>query len=170
MMSEKIRIDDIDCQIMGLIQKEPNLTHTQIAEHVNRSQPTIGMRIRKLEKIGVLKYQAGINIKVADLSFARVEIQTRNPREVYEVVKNCPFLLNAFRISGEINISILATGNNLKVIDQVVNSHFRNNPNILSCKIDIIADVVNDFVLPIELNLEDDHLNLGEHCCENIHN
>jgi len=165
LLSEKIGIDDIDCQIMGLIQKEPGLTHTQIAEYVNRSQPTIGMRIRKLEKIGVLKYQAGINIKVADLSFARVEIQTKNPREMFKVVKNCPFLLNAFRISGDTNISILATGFNLKVIDEVVNGHFRNNPDIISCQIDVIADVANDFVLPIELNLEEDHLNLRDHCC-----
>ncbi|MFX1554025.1 MAG: Lrp/AsnC family transcriptional regulator, partial [Promethearchaeota archaeon] len=66
-MAEKIGIDEIDCKIMDLIQKEPSLTHTQIAEHVNRSQPTVGMRIKKLENLGVLKYQAGINIKVADL-------------------------------------------------------------------------------------------------------
>ncbi|GAG89408.1 unnamed protein product, partial [marine sediment metagenome] len=62
MMSEKIGkmgIDTIDCQIMDLIQKAPSLTHTEIATHVNRSQPTVGMRIRKLEKLGVLKYQAG---------------------------------------------------------------------------------------------------------------
>ena len=55
MISEKIGIDDIDCKIMDLIQKEPTLTHTEIAGHVNRSQPTIGMRIRRLEKIGILK-------------------------------------------------------------------------------------------------------------------
>ena len=58
LISEKIGIDDIDCKIMDLIQRNPNLTHTQIAKHVNRSQPTIGMRIKKLEKLGVLKYQA----------------------------------------------------------------------------------------------------------------
>lgn len=168
MLSSKIGIDDIDCQIMGLIQKEPSLTHTQIAQYVNRSQPTIGMRIRKLEKIGVLKYQAGINIKVADLSFVRVEIQTKKPHELFKLVQTCPFLLNAFRLSGDTNISVLMTGFNLKVIDNVVNMHFRNNPDVLSCQIDIIADVANDFVLPIELNT--DHLNLKEHHCENNHN
>ncbi|MBY8988358.1 MAG: winged helix-turn-helix transcriptional regulator [Candidatus Lokiarchaeota archaeon] len=170
MIAEKIGIDDIDCQIMDLIQKEPSLTHTQIAEYVNRSQPTIGMRIRKLEKIGVLKFQAGINIKVADLSFARVEIQTKKPQEVFKLVKTCPFLLNAFRLSGDTNISILIAGLNLKVLDHVVNVHFRNNPDIISCQIDIIADVANDFVLPIDLNLDSDQLNLREHCCGNIHN
>ncbi|MFX0007622.1 MAG: Lrp/AsnC family transcriptional regulator, partial [Candidatus Hermodarchaeota archaeon] len=110
MISEKIGIDDIDCRIMDLIQREPNLTHTEIAHYVNRSQPTVGMRIKKLENLGVLKYQAGINIKVADLCFARVELQTKNPRKVIEIVKKCPFMLNAFRLSGESNMSILMIG------------------------------------------------------------
>ena len=79
MISEKIGIDDIDCKIMDLIQREPTLTHTEIAGHVNRSQPTIGMRIKRLERIGILKYQAGVNIKSADLQFARAEVKTKNP-------------------------------------------------------------------------------------------
>jgi len=144
MISEKMGIDNIDCRIMELIQKAPNMTHTQIAEHVSRSQPTIGMRIKKLEKIGVLKYQAGINIKVADLCFARAEIQTKNPNKAIGVVKRCPFMLNAFRLSGNSNLSILIVGLNFKDIDQIVNRHFRNDPNVVNVHIDVIAGVVND--------------------------
>ncbi|MFX1419540.1 MAG: Lrp/AsnC family transcriptional regulator [Promethearchaeota archaeon] len=165
MISEKIGIDDIDCRIMDLIQREPNLTHTEIAEHVNRSQPTVGMRIKKLEKLGVLKYQAGINIRVADLCFARIELQTKNPKKVIKIVKNCPFMLNAFRLSGNSNISILIVGLNLKDLDQIVNMHFRNDPDVCDVHIDVISDVVNDFVLPIDLNLELGEYSLGKDCC-----
>ncbi|UCD00518.1 MAG: Lrp/AsnC family transcriptional regulator [Promethearchaeota archaeon] len=165
MISEKIGIDEIDCRIMDLIQKEPSLTHTQIAYHVSRSQPTIGMRIKKLEKLGVLKYQAGINIRVADLCFARVELQTKNPKEAMKTVKSCPFMLNGFRLSGNSNLSILIVGLNLKDIDQVVNHHFRDDPNVIDVHIDIISDVVNDFVLPIDLNLEYGRFDLQKHCC-----
>jgi DNA-binding Lrp family transcriptional regulator len=157
-------IDKIDCKIMDLIQKAPNLTHTEIATHVNRSQPTVGMRIKKLEKLGVLKYQAGINIKVADLCFARIEVQTKNPKKAIELVKRCPFMLNAFRLSGNSNISILLVGLDFKDIDQIVNRHFRNDPEVIKVHIDIIADVANDFVLPIDLNLEFGELSL-QSCC-----
>jgi len=167
MIADKIGIDDIDCRIMDLIQRKPNLTHTEIAVHVNRSQPTVGMRIKKLEKLGVLKYQAGINIKVADLCFARVELQTKNPKKTIEIVKDCPFMLNAFRLSGDSNISILIVGLNLKDLDTIVNYHFRNDPNVIDVHIDIISDVVNDFVLPIDLNLENGQLVLQKHCCGN---
>jgi len=154
MIADKMGIDNIDCQIMDLIQKEPGLTHTQIAVHVNRSQPTIGMRIRKLEKIGVLKYQAGINIKVADLCFARVEVQTKNPQKIIDKVKSCPSMINAFRLSGTANLSILMTGLDYKFLDDIVNINFRNDPDVIEVHMDIIEDVVKDFVAPVNLNLE----------------
>ena len=165
MISEKMGIDNIDCRIMDLIQKAPNLTHTEIATKVNRSQPTVGMRIKKLEKLGVLKFQAGINIKVADLCFGRIELQTKNPQKAIEKVKRCQFLLNAFRLSGNSNISILIVGLNIKDIDQIVNRNFRNNPDVIDVHVDIISEVVNDFVLPIDLNLEYGNIKLDKYCC-----
>ena len=165
MISEKIGIDDIDCKIMDLIQRTPNLTHTEIAEHVNRSQPTVGMRIKKLEKLGVLKYQAGINIKEADLCFARIELKTKNPEKAIEKVKRCPFLLNAFRLTGDSNISILTIGLNIKDLDRIVNRNFRNDPDVIDVHIDFISDVVNDFVLPMDLTLEYGEIILNKNCC-----
>ena len=165
MISDKIGIDDIDCKIMDLIQRKPNLTHTEIANHVNRSQPTVGMRIKKLESLGVLKYQAGINIKVADLCFARIELQTNNPTKVIQIVKKCPFMLNAFRLSGDSNMSVLIVGLSLKDLDHIVNLHFRNDPDVQEVHIDIISEVVNDFVLPIDLNLEFGDYVLEKDCC-----
>jgi Lrp/AsnC family leucine-responsive transcriptional regulator len=165
MISDKIGIDDIDCKIMDLIQRDPNLTHTQIAEHVNRSQPTVGMRIKKLEKLGVLKYQAGINIRVADLYFARAEIQTKNPKKIFKIAKNCPFMLTAFRLSGDTNISILIAGLSLKDLDHVINHHLRGNPDVYNVHMDIIEDVVDDFVLPIDLNFDYTKIDLENYCC-----
>jgi len=166
MISEKMGMDEIDCKIMDLIQKEPNLTHTEIAGYVNRSQPTVGMRIKKLEKLGVLKYQAGINIKVADLCFGRVEIQTKNPKKVIDTVKNCPFMINAFKLSGDRNMSIFLIGTDYKFLDNIVNIHFRNNPDVIYTHMDIIENVVNDLVLPIDLNLDFGEVTLQAICCD----
>ncbi|MFX1462976.1 MAG: winged helix-turn-helix transcriptional regulator [Promethearchaeota archaeon] len=166
MIAEKMGVDDIDCRIIDLLQKEPNLTHYQIAEYVNRSQPTVGTRIKRLEKIGVLKYQAGINLKEADLCFARIELQSKKPERTIEIVKHCPFLLNAIRLSGDINISIISVGLNYLDIDHIVNCHFRNDPDVVSVHIDIIADVLHDLVLPIDLNLEYGELDLRNMCNE----
>ncbi|MHA1350914.1 MAG: Lrp/AsnC family transcriptional regulator [Promethearchaeota archaeon] len=50
MISAKLKLDDIDRKIITLVQDDPNLTHTQIAEKISRSQPTVGMRIKSLRK------------------------------------------------------------------------------------------------------------------------
>ncbi|MHA2182688.1 MAG: Lrp/AsnC family transcriptional regulator [Promethearchaeota archaeon] len=153
MLGEKLHIDPIDCQIIDLLQKKPHLTHAQIAEHVNRSQPTIGMRIKKLENVGVLKYQVGITLKNKDLCFARVDIQTDNPQESFQMIRKCPFMLNAFSLSGKRNISILVVGLNLKVIEQIVNYHFRRNPFVSKVQLELIVDVAEDLVLPLNFNI-----------------
>jgi DNA-binding Lrp family transcriptional regulator len=123
------------------------------------------MRIRKLEALGVLKYQAGINIKVADLYFARAEIQSKNPEKIFNIVKNCPFMLNAFKLSGNTNISILLAGLSLKDLDHVVNHHLRGNPEIIYVHMDIIEDVAGDFVLPLDLNFDYTKVDLENYCC-----
>ena len=64
---KKFKIDEIDRKIITLIQNDPNITHSDIAQKVDRSQPTIGMRLKKLTNSGVLKIQAGLESRVLSL-------------------------------------------------------------------------------------------------------
>ncbi|MHA2398331.1 MAG: Lrp/AsnC family transcriptional regulator [Promethearchaeota archaeon] len=154
MLNEKMGIDNIDCMIMDLIQNDPNLTHAQIANYVNRSQPTIGTRIRRLQKMGVLKYQAGISLKNENICAARVDIQTDKPKAAFNMIKNCPFMLNAFVLSGNMNISIIIVAENYRVLEQLINYHFRKNPVVSKVNMEIIVNVAEDLVLPLKFNIE----------------
>jgi DNA-binding Lrp family transcriptional regulator len=165
MESQIFRIDDVDKSIIELVQEDPSLTHTQIAKKVNRSQPTVGMRIRKLEELGVLKFQAGINLKTSDLHIARVELETLNPSEIEDLVKDCPYMINAFRQSGDFNFSILLVGFEFQHLDRMVNTHFRNNPSVNRVIMNIITDVVNDFVLPFNFKFKECQDSCTEGCC-----
>jgi len=130
MLSERLKLDDIDRQIISIVQEDPNITHTDIAERINRSQPTVGMRIKKLEKSGILVFQPGINFKKVNLFLATVEVKTKNPDEIMDMAKCCPFMLNAFRLSGEHNISILLASSKLDKLDNIINYHFRRKGEI----------------------------------------
>ncbi len=164
MMSEVLKMDEIDKKIIALVQDQPNLTHTQIAEKVNRSQPTVGMRIRRLEEQGVLQFQAGINLKAADMYFARVDLQTNNPDNIYDIVKKCPFLLNCFRLSGNINMSIMMAGFTIEDIERIVNIHLRSDPDVLKVTINLITDIMTDFVIPFDFNFSKCECKLDKHC------
>ena len=54
------------------------------------------------------------------------------------------------------------------ISDNIVNINFRDNPDVTKVHMDIIEEVVNDFVLPIVLNLEDGKLEFAKQnfCCE----
>lgn len=160
-------LDPIDKGIMELLQKDPQITHTEIAKKVNRSQPTIGMRIEKLRKSGVLEFQAGIDLKKSDLVFARADIQTNDPEYIQKLVRKCPFIINAFRLSGILNFSIFLIGQNVRDLDNVVNCHLRNNPEVKKVNLNIVTDIVSDFVLPVNLDFNTcDELLEGNCCCE----
>ena len=166
MISDKLKLDEIDRQIISIVQEEPNLTHTEIATRVNRSQPTIGMRIKKLEKSGVLQFQPGINFKKVELFLAIVNLKTRNPERMMEMARFCPFMLNAFRLSGEHNISLMITSSKLEKLDNVVNYHFRDNDDVQLVSMEIVTDIAKDLILPIDFDSEDHEPNLEYGCGE----
>ncbi len=166
MISEKLKLDDIDRQIISLVQEDPNLTHTEIATKINRSQPTVGMRIKKLEKNGILQFQPGINFRRVDLHLATVELKTKDPKDIMDMAKHCPFMLNAFRLSGEHNVCILLASSNLQKLDNIINYHFRNNPEIINVSMEIVIDIAKDFILPIDFDSEEHNPTLEDGCGE----
>jgi DNA-binding Lrp family transcriptional regulator len=152
LLSKNFSIDEIDRDIFELIQENPNLTHVEIGKKVNRSQPIIGMRIRKLKKAGILTFQAGINIKNSELILARVDLFTLFPVNLENLIKNCPYMINGFRQSGKFNFSILLLGVDIKLLDRIVNRCFRNNPDIEQVLMNVVIDIVNDLVLPFNVS------------------
>ena len=164
MISDKLKLDDIDRRIITLVQDDPNLTHTQIAEKISRSQPTVGMRIKKLEKEGILQFQPGINFKKVDLFLASVVLNTKRPDEILEMAKFCPFMLNAFRLSGSHNIMILLASSKIEKLDNIVNYHFRSDPNIQSTSMNMITEIAKDFILPVDFESENHIPTIEEGC------
>ncbi|MFX1276196.1 MAG: Lrp/AsnC family transcriptional regulator [Promethearchaeota archaeon] len=153
---KKVKLDAIDRQIISLIQKNPNMTHSEIAEKVNRSQPTIGGRLKKLLDSGILKIQAGVNFQTADIFLAFVYLKTDSPDEIMNMASHCPFMMNAYKSSGEFNIILLLASPKLEKLDGLVNSHFRNKSEIYSVKMEIILDIAKEFILPINLELQEE--------------
>jgi len=154
MPDRKLKLDKIDLKLISLLQEDPNLTHTQIAELVNRSQPAIGARLKKLKNKGILRFQAGLNFKELDIQLAFVNLLVKNPKHIMKMVKYCPFMLNAFRLSGKYNLIILLANTKIKKIDKIVNHHFRTNSQIQEVSMEIITNITKDLVFPINVDSE----------------
>jgi DNA-binding Lrp family transcriptional regulator len=147
-------LDEIDRKIVRFIQDDPSITYTKIAKRVNRSQPTVGMRIKKLEELGIIKFQAGLDLKNSNCYLAKVSFQTSDPNGVKEIIESCPYMIHGYRISGLKNFVIIIAYSNLKDLDKIVNYHFRNNTTIKNVDTEIISEIINEFVIPIDLELK----------------
>ena len=149
-------IDPIDRKIIELIQEDPMISHTKIAEIVDRSQPTVGLRVKKLEKSGLLQYQAGANLKKMNLMLAKVDIQCKFPRKIHEMVQTCPYMIHGFHVSGENNFTVIIAGETVRDVHERINYHFRGNPDIVTLSTGFITEVINDFILPIDMTQTSD--------------
>ncbi len=150
-MVNKYSLDDIDKQIIDLVQRDPMMTHTKIAKKVNRSQPTIGLRIKKLQEVGVLEYQVGTSLKRANKQLARVDIQTKSPEKIEKMIETCPHMIHGYRLTGEKNISVVLMGSSIRELYNIIEVHFRNNPDVSSLNTGFITKFVNDLILPIDV-------------------
>lgn len=173
MAEAKFKIDQIDRDIIELLQENPHLTHMEIAKQVSRSQPTIGMRIGKLEEKGLLEVQRGVNFKkVPDIYLASVTLSTKDPEEIFEQAEHCPFILNCFKLSGENNILLLLTSSDRGKLDNMVNYHFRLNKKVSDVKMEFVVDIAKDFILPVDFRSEDHYpdkdYGCGENCVKHI--
>lgn len=159
-MNQIEKLDELDFEIIQMLQEDPTLTHSAIAEKLKRSQPAIGARIKKLNETGLLSLQMGVDFKkVNELTLVRVDLETTKPVEVFELCSYCPHVINGLKTSGEYNMSIYIASNSLKIIDKVVERHYRNKPYVKKAKIERITDFAKNFVMPYNLRA-------GSHDCD----
>ncbi len=152
------KIDAIDKKIIEILQKEPSITHSQIAKRLERSQPAIGARIKKLSEKGILATQIGVDFSKdlvsSSLNLVKIEIAITKPQTVFEMVKYCPYIINALKMSGDYNMMIFMACSSLKRLDVILDKHFRNKEYVKKIKMDLITDFAMPFILPVDFTIE----------------
>ncbi len=148
-------IDQDDKKILELLQNNCDLTHKEISEKINKSQPAVGARILKLERKGLLVRSMGINYKVAKIPVAYVRIKTSNASKFWEKYSNCPYIMNLFRITGEYNVHLDVAGPNVKTIEYFIDNCIRQDENVINIETTYILDSAFDYLLKVNFNFQD---------------
>jgi DNA-binding Lrp family transcriptional regulator len=168
---EILGIDDDDYKIIEMLEKDPSVTHSDIAREIEKSQPAVGARIIKLERKHLLTKQVGFNLKKVDIKTAIVFVSTKDVETIVSKIEKCPFVNHAFKISGEFNLLCFIAASDLQTIEKLVDLCFRKDPNVINVKTNIVIDSVHDFVIPIDFQIEkfDYHSNIcGPDCNMNV--
>ena len=152
--SDLLKIDDSDKKIIEMIEKNPDITHSDIAKEIEKSQPAVGARIIKLERKHLLTKIVGFNVKEVDIKVAIVYVSTKDVEEIVKKIENCPFINHAFKISGEFNVLCFISASDLQTIEKLVDLCFRRDPNVINVKTNILIESIHDFVVPIDFQIE----------------
>ena len=164
--NELLGIDDADKKIIEMMEQNPSITHSKIAEEIEKSQPAVGARIIKLERKHLLTKQVGFNIKEVDIKVAIVFVSTKDVDDIVKKIEDCPYINHAFKISGEFNILCYIAASDLQTIEKIIDLCFRKSPNVINVKTNIIIDSIHDFVIPIDFQIEKFD---GRHCGSGCH-
>lgn len=152
--NEKLKIDEVDKEIIQLLQNDPKMTHSEISEKVHKSQPAVGARIIKLQRKNLLNTQIGVNFKKVDIKLAKVEMLAKNVGDILKNIEHCPFVLHAFKVSGNTNLMVMIAAPDIHSVDKMVDLCFRSHPDIMTVNVSYIISSVKDLILPVNFDIE----------------
>jgi len=158
---EILGIDKDDYKIIEMMEENPDITHSEIAREIEKSQPAVGARIIKLERKHLLTKIVGFNVKEVDIKVGIVFVSTKDVETVVSKIEKCPFINHAFKISGEFNLLCFVAASDLQTIEKLVDLCFRKDPNVIHVTANILIDSVHDFVAPIDFQIEKFDLHSG---------
>lgn len=153
-MMEKMGIDERDGMILSWYMENPNISQNMIAKRLKLSQPSVNFRIQKLIKRGLLTFHAGMDFNNSKLFLMRVDFTAKSPSSILDKLKKCSFFVNGFIMSGKNNVSVFLVCEDLRKIDEIINSYIRTDSGVSDINTNIIVSTAKDFVFRINLEQE----------------
>lgn len=102
--TRRVRLDELDVRIVGLLQEDARLSYREIAERLGSTTPTVSARVKALEDVGLLRgYRAQLDHAVLGGSsyIVTLAVQPAMAHEALAAMK---------RIGGVYSVHLLAGG------------------------------------------------------------
>ena len=155
-LNDILNIDDDDKRIIMYLQEDADITHSEIGRRVNKSQPAIGSRIKKLLENNVIGILKGVNFKDSqELNLMQVLVTSVDPDSIASRLEDCPVLSLGFRTEGAHSLALFFSSPSLERIDTIIDECIRSEPSVLSLDMSLVLDAERDLVLPFDFLTED---------------
>lgn len=154
-----MRLDAIDLRILDAIQRDGRITKLALAEKAGLSATPCWMRLRRLEKAGIISgYHARLSLRrVAPVASAMVELTLASHRQVdfdrfERVVRDIPEIVCCWSVGGGVDYV-------LKIVAADIDAYQRLIDTLLDCELGIARyftyvvtrTVKEDPVVPVSL-------------------
>ena len=120
-------LDEVDLKVIQLLAQDARQSYADLGKALNLSAPAVHARVKKLEKIGVIKnYTIQVDYAKAGyplISFVRLRLGSRRCADVARVLKSYPEVLECHSVAGEdclvLKIRTQAPADLQKVLDRL---------------------------------------------------
>jgi DNA-binding Lrp family transcriptional regulator len=85
---------------------------------------------------------------------ALVRMYAKHSKAVLKSIECCPNVLNAFTTLGRTNVTVILAGSSIEKLEDIVEQHFRSDPDIKHVEMAVVMEPVTDTILPVDLNIE----------------
>lgn len=134
MLSE---LDKTDRKILELIQRDASLSASEIAEHVNLSQPPCWRRIKRLEEEGYINRRVGLlNRKKLGLGvvlYAEVKLAVAGRREIEDFIdkiRSFPEITECYAMLGRIDFLLRIVTHNVEAYEEFFRESLTQLPGV----------------------------------------
>ena len=125
-------LDDIDRKIVGIIAKDSSKSHSALGETVGLSPSAINERIRKLQRLGVIKgFQARINPKSLGqnlLAFILVDVEAIHEREFAKLILQNESILECHHVTGDYSFLLKIRVGGTDDLEKIISKVFKSQP------------------------------------------
>lgn len=160
-----LRLDAIDLRILDAIQRDGRITKLKLAEQVGLSPTPCWMRLRKLEKAGIVAgYHARVAMRtVAPVATVLMEVTLGNHRQAdfdrfERAIRDLPEIVACWSVGGGIDYMLKVMARDIDAYQRLVDALLQREIGIDRYFTYIVTKTVKDeIVLPVAELLPREH-------------
>jgi DNA-binding Lrp family transcriptional regulator len=157
-MKNSAMIDDIDKKILQYVQRDNQLTSTELSERVGLSPTSVQRRLHRLRNEKIIEKDIAVVSTAAlgrpltmlvsvELERERSDIIDRFKRSV----RNCSAVQSAYYVTGETDFVLIVTAKDMEDYEAFTRDFLYNNMDIKGFKTTVVMDRIKaSFELPLD--------------------
>ncbi len=120
----EVGLDELDLAIINLLKDNARLSVREISKIVKRAPSTVLSRLRKLERLGVIKGYAALidysKLRYQVNAITLLQVDGAHIEEVEKMLTSEPNVRAVYDITGEYDIAILTTFKTMEELDKFI--------------------------------------------------
>ena len=151
-----IKLDPIDLKILDAVQRDGRITKLALAEKVGLSPTPAWMRLRKLEKSGLISgYRATLDLRaVAPLATVLVEVTLGSHRQAdfdrfERVVRETPEVVTCWSVGGGLDYLLKVAARDIDAYQRVIDGLLQREVGIARYFSYVVTRTVKDEDVPV---------------------